>query len=99
MTSWGVCTCQLASVFLLLAPTDTEKIAAGWIDSSTGVSVPSSARRDDEEVRVSPAERGASITTGVAVPEGDADADAEAATVPKARNMSSSVYAMIKVTS
>lgn len=40
MTSCGVCTCQLASVFLLLGPTETEKMAEGVIDNSTGVSVP-----------------------------------------------------------
>lgn len=45
-------------------------------------------------VMVRLAESGASILTGVDVPEAEAEADAEAeaATPPRARNMSSSVW-------
>lgn len=60
---------------------------AGSIKRSTGVSV----RSGLDLVIVKAAVKGGSMRAGVLAPEADADADA-AATPPKARNISSSVY-------
>lgn len=82
----------MASVFLVLAPTDVEKMLAGSMDKSTGESVALSGLA---LVMVSPADIGGSIRAGVLAP--DTDVEAEAATPPSARNISSSVYKHLNI--